>query len=62
MIGGQILDIGSSLFLLLITAGLEIVSAKNRSFAQGIKGSVNGVMAIVGLLEAGAFTKMSPGG
>ena len=37
--------------LLVIPAGLEIVSAKNRSFAQGLMGFINGVMAIVGLLE-----------
>lgn len=63
IIGGQVLNgIGSSLFLLVIPAGMEIVSAKNRSFAQGIMGLINGIMAIVGLLEAGAFAKMSIGG
>lgn len=37
--------------LLVIPAGMEIVSAKNRSFAQGGMGLVNGVVAIVGLIE-----------
>jgi hypothetical protein len=37
--------------LLVIPAGTDIVSAKNRSVAQGIMGLISSVMDIVGLLE-----------
>lgn len=35
---------------------MEIVSAKNRSFAQGGMGVINGLMAIIGLLEGKGAT------
>ncbi|KAF7546916.1 hypothetical protein G7Z17_g8095 [Cylindrodendrum hubeiense] len=39
---------------------MEVVLAKHRSFAQGLMGTINGIIAIVVLLAAGAFVKMSP--
>ncbi|CZR69618.1 related to potential drug facilitator PEP5 [Phialocephala subalpina] len=63
VIGGQALNgIGSSLLLLVIPASMEIVTAETRAYAQGCTGLFNGVMAIVGLLTAGAFAKISISG
>ncbi|KAM5345965.1 hypothetical protein ACJ41O_011826 [Fusarium nematophilum] len=38
---------------------MEIVPAKHRSFAQGLMGSVNGLVAIMVLMISGAFAKSS---
>ncbi|CAK7207033.1 hypothetical protein SEUCBS139899_009841 [Sporothrix eucalyptigena] len=60
IIAGQALNgLGSSLYLLVVPAGMEIVPAKQRSFAQGFMGSINGLMSVMVLLVSGAFAKMS---
>ncbi|KAF4334226.1 major facilitator superfamily transporter [Fusarium beomiforme] len=60
IIAGQtIAGLGSSLFLVVIPASMEIVPAAHRSFAQGLLGSINGCAAIMALLVAGAFAKSS---
>ncbi|KPM41468.1 hypothetical protein AK830_g5098 [Neonectria ditissima] len=62
IVSQAITGVASSLFLLAIPASMEIVLARQRSFAQGLMGSINGVMAIAVLLVAGAFAKMSESG
>ncbi|KAI0123720.1 major facilitator superfamily domain-containing protein [Xylariales sp. AK1849] len=63
IIGGQAINgIGSSLFLLSIPTGMEIVPASHRSLAQGMMGLINGLASIMVLVTAGVFAKMSVDG
>ncbi|KIX05574.1 uncharacterized protein Z518_06446 [Rhinocladiella mackenziei CBS 650.93] len=63
IIVGQVLNgFGASLLLLVIPASMEVVPAKRRAYAQLIMGLVNGAFAIIGLVVAGAFAKMSLSG
>ncbi|KAF5009461.1 hypothetical protein FDECE_4315, partial [Fusarium decemcellulare] len=63
IIAGQAINgIGSSLFLIVVPAGMEIVSASHRSFAHGLMGSINGLISIMVLLVSGTFAKGSTDG
>ncbi|TVY85828.1 Efflux pump, partial [Lachnellula willkommii] len=63
VIGGQALNgVGSSLFLLVVPASMEIVTAKTRPYAQACTGFFNSSMAIIGLVAAGCFAKLSVNG
>ncbi|KAG6354049.1 hypothetical protein INS49_005020 [Diaporthe citri] len=63
IIGGQAINgVGSSLFLLSIPTGMEIVPADRRNLAQGLMGLINGVISIIALVTGGAFAKMSADG
>ncbi|KAI5922121.1 major facilitator superfamily domain-containing protein [Camillea tinctor] len=62
IIGQAVNGVASSLFLLVIPAGMEIVPASHRSLSQAIMGVVNGLMGILSLLVSGAFSTMSVDG
>ncbi|KAI1629102.1 major facilitator superfamily domain-containing protein [Exophiala viscosa] len=63
VIGGQAINgVAASLLLLAIPTSMEVVPAKTRPYAQGFSAILNGLAAIVGLVESGGFAQMSTEG